>query len=237
MSTYYPIYNPYNEFDNNSLSLHTTYDWEDTDSVDENTPVEFTSDGELSDKDQRIADVFAANIINAMRKQIGAPQVKVSLEGLQTEKEMGQYQDEHHAEADAQNTPHMVDAMGWLANDKGIETAENWTMDDGYGDISTVADLKNTIARAMNGWISEIGSSSRGHYDNLIGKYADNHIQAVGMRIHKPTEQDVEEAQAKYSDKSINIGEFATDVWLDLFHFPSNVSQHYISLDNNGLSN
>lgn len=240
LGTDYPVYDVFNSFDNNSLTPHVTFDWYDENPVDKNTSVTFKSNGELSDRDQRIAAAFAANIINAMRRQIGAPQVKASLEGLQLENQMVEYQKEHHAKADAEGTPHMIDAIDWLADSKGIEVDENFDVPGNYGGIDTVADLKNYLALAMQGWINEMGNPDtsaegwRGHYDGLIGKYADGQTQTVGISVHVPTEQEMAEAEAKYHDENM---EFVPLIYLDLMTIPSStMSQHYISLDNNGLS-
>lgn len=197
--------------------------WEDTDPVDQATKLHFDANGNLSEKDQNIANVFAANIMNYMRKQIGSPLVKVSAEGNDMQKRLMDL-DQQLTGMDDMTLHHTIDATHQLMNSGAIVTrAENAAESFGTGsvdrDVPTVADLKNEIYNSIARWISEEGNVDPnqpfGHRYILLGVDGygiDNPTVALTTRVH---------------------GNRVYCTFLDVYNLPG--TQHYVSLENNGL--
>ena len=197
--------------------------WQDTDPVDQATKLHFDANGNLSEEDQNIANVFAANIINYMRKQIGTPLVKVSTEGNAMQKRLMEL-DHQLTGLDDLTLHHTSNATQQLMNSGAIITrAENAAESSGnYGSDGgpTVADLKNEIYDAISRWISEEGNADPnqpfGHRYILLGVNGygvDNPTVALTTRIH---------------------GNWVSCTFLDVYNLPG--TQHYVSLENNGLT-
>lgn len=198
-------------------------DWQDTDPVDQSTKLHFDANGNLSEEDQNIANVFAANIINHMRSQIGSPLVKVSAEGNAMQKRLMDL-DQQLTGIDDMTLHHTIDATQQLMNSGAIITrAENAAESFGSGsvhrDVPTVADLKNEIYNSIDRWISERGNVDPnqpfGHRYILLGVDGygiDNPTVALTTRVH---------------------GNRVYCTFLDVYNLPG--TQHYVSLENNGL--
>ena len=200
----------------------TTDDWQDTDPVDQSTKLHFDTNGNLSEEDQNIANVFAANIINHMRSQIGSPLVKVSAEGNAMQKRLMDL-DHQLTGLDSLTLHHTIDATQQLMNAGVIiNRAENAAESSGTyssDDAPTVADLKNEIYNSIDRWLSERGnvdaSQPAGHRYILLGVNGygiDNPTVALTTRVH-------------------GNGVYCT--FLDVYNLPG--TQHYVSLENNGL--
>ena len=197
--------------------------WQDTDPVDQATKLHFDANGNLSEEDQNIANVFAANIMNYMRKQIGSPLVKVSSEGNVMQKRLMEL-DQQLTGMDDMTLHHTIDATQQLMNSGAIITrAENAAESFGTGsvhrDVPTVADLKNEIYNSIARWISEEGNVDPnqpfGHRYILLGVDGygiDNPTVALTTRVH---------------------GNRVYCTFLDVYDLPG--TQHYVSLENNGL--
>lgn len=197
--------------------------WEDTDPVDQATKLHFDANGNLSEEDQNIANVFAANIMNYMRKQIGSPLVKVSSEGNAMQKRLMDL-DQQLTGMDDMTLHHTIDATQQLMNSGAIVTrAENAAESFGTGsvhrDVPTVADLKNEIYNSISRWLSEEGNVDPnqpfGHRYILLGVDGygiDNPTVALTTRVH---------------------GNRVYCTFLDVYDLPG--TQHYVSLENNGL--
>lgn len=197
--------------------------WQDTDPVDQATKLHFDANGNLSEEDQNIANVFAANIMNYMRKQIGSPLVKVSSEGNTMQKRLMDL-DQQLTGMDDMTLHHTIDATQQLMNSGAIITrAENAAESFGTGsvdrDVPTVADLKNEIYNSISRWISEEGNVDPnqpfGHRYILLGVDGygiDNPTVALTTRVH---------------------GNRVYCTFLDVYDLPG--TQHYVSLENNGL--
>lgn len=197
--------------------------WEDTDPVDQATKLHFDANGNLSEEDQNIANVFAANIMNYMRKQIGSLLVKVSSEGNAMQKRLMDL-DQQLTGMDDMTLHHTIDATQQLMNSGAIVTrAENAAESFGTGsvhrDVPTVADLKNEIYNSISRWISEEGNVDPnqpfGHRYILLGVDGygiDNPTVALTTRVH---------------------GNRVYCTFLDVYDLPG--TQHYVSLENNGL--
>ena len=193
-------------------------DWTDVDPVDQATKITVNADGTLTEESQNIANVFAANIINHMREQIGTPLVKVSTEGnailrklLALEDQIGQSSDGMHNVSAAQELMNQRIIYGY---------AENAATPDSNGNTGklSVADLKNQIYSTMLRWINEEGNigTINGHRYNILGvKYGalDNPTLALTIYV---------DGNAIYC------------VGMDFFNIPG--TQHTISLANNGQS-
>lgn len=200
-----------------------SYTWQDTDPVDQATKLHFDANGNLSEEDQNIANVFAANIMNYMRKQIGSPLVKVSSEGNAMQKHLMDL-DQQLTGLDDMTLHHTIDATQQLMNSGAIVTrAENAAESFGTGsvdrDVPTVADLKNEIYNSISRWISEEGNVDPnqpfGHRYILLGVNGygvDNPTVALTTRVH---------------------GNSVYCTFLDVYDLPG--TQHYVSLENNGL--
>ena len=197
--------------------------WEDTDPVDQATKLHFDANGNLSEEDQNIANVFAANIMNYMRKQIGSPLVKVSAETNAMQKRLMEL-DHQLTGLDSLTLHHTSEATQQLMNSGAIITrAENAAESFGTGsvhrDVPTVADLKNEIYNSIARWISEEGNADPnqpfGHRYILLGVNGygiDNPTVALTTRVH---------------------GNRVYCTFLDVYNLPG--TQHYVSLENNGL--
>ena len=197
--------------------------WEDTDPVDQATKLHFDANGNLSEEDQTIANVFAANIINHMRSQIGTPLVKVSAEGNAMQKRLMDL-DQQLTGMDDMTLHHTIDATQQLMNAGAIiNRAENAAESFGTGsvhrDVPTVADLKNEIYNSIARWLSEQGnvdaSQPFGHRYILLGVDGygiDNPTVALTTRVY---------------------GNRVYCTFLDVYNLPG--TQHYVSLENNGL--
>ena len=224
LSTDYPQFVVLKAKDNIGYNIGlTTDDWQDTDPVDQATKLHFDDNGNLSDEDQNIANVFAANIMNYMRKQIGSPLVKVSSEGNAMQKRLMDL-DQQLTGMDDMTLHHTIDATHQLMNSGAIITrAENAAESFGSGsvhrDVPTVADLKNEIYNSIARWISEEGNVDPnqpfGHRYILLGVDGygiDNPTVALTTRVH---------------------GNRVYCTFLDVYNLPG--TQHYVSLENNGL--
>lgn len=197
--------------------------WQDTDPVDQSTKLHFDANGNLSEEDQTIANVFAANIINHMRSQIGSPLVKVSSESNAMQKRLMDL-DQQLTGMDDMTLHHTIDATQQLMNSGAIVTrAENAAESFGTGsvhrDVPTVADLKNEIYNSISRWLSEEGNVDPnqpfGHRYILLGVDGygiDNPTVALTTRVH---------------------GNRVYCTFLDVYDLPG--TQHYVSLENNGL--
>lgn len=223
LSTDYPQYVVMKAPDGGYNIGLTTDSWNDTDPVDQATKLHFDANGILSEEDQNIANVFAANIINHMRQQIGTPLVKVSSEGNAMQNRLMDL-DHQLTGATWMDLHHTVEATQQLMNSGAIITrAENAAMSSGEGGeddgVPTVADLKNEIYDSISRWISEEGNVDPnqpfGHRYILLGVSGygvDNPTVALTTRVH-------------------GNGVYCT--FLDVYDLPG--TQHYVSLENNGL--
>lgn len=223
LSTDYPQYVVMKAPDGGYNIGLTTDSWNDADPVDQATKLHFDANGILSDEDQNIANVFAANIINHMRQQIGTPLVKVSAEGNAMQNRLMDL-DHQLTGATWMDLHHTVEATQQLMNSGAIITrAENAAMSSGEGGeddgVPTVADLKNEIYNSISRWISEEGNADPsqpfGHRYILLGVNGygvDNPTVALTTRVH-------------------GNGVYCT--FLDVYDLPG--TQHYVSLENNGL--
>ena len=211
------------DIERSSLFNENDGKWEDTDPVDQATKLHFDANGNLSEEDQNIANVFAANIINNMRQDIGTPLVKVSSEGNAMQKHLMDL-DQQLTGMDDMTLHHTIDATQQLMNTGAIITrAENAAESFGTGsvdrDVPTVADLKNEIYNSISRWISEEGNVDPnqpfGHRYILLGVDGygiDNPTVALTTRVH---------------------GNRVYCTFLDVYDLPG--AQHYVSLENNGL--
>lgn len=211
------------DIERSSLFNENDGKWEDTDPVDQATKLHFDANGNLSEEDQNIANVFAANIINSMRQDIGTPLVKVSAEGNAMQKRLMDL-DQQLTGLDDTTLHHTIDATQQLMNSGAIITrAENAAESFGTGsvhrDVPTVADLKNEIYSSISRWLSEQGNVDPnqpfGHRYILLGVDGygiDNPTVALTTRVH-------------------GNGVYCT--FLDVYNLPG--TQHYVSLENNGL--
>lgn len=211
------------DIERSSLFNENDGKWEDTDPVDQATKLHFDANGNLSEEDQNIANVFAANIINSMRQDIGTPLVKVSSEGNAMQKHLMDL-DQQLTGLDDMTLHHTIDATQQLMNSGAIVTrAENAAESFGTGsvdrDVPTVADLKNEIYNSISRWISEEGNVDPnqpfGHRYILLGVNGygvDNPTVALTTRVH---------------------GNSVYCTFLDVYDLPG--TQHYVSLENNGL--
>lgn len=211
------------DIERSSLFNENDGKWEDTDPVDQATKLHFDANGNLSEEDQNIANVFAANIINSMRQDIGTPLVKVSSEGNAMQKRLMDL-DQQLSGMDDMTLHHTIDATQQLMNSGAIITrAENAAESFGTGsvhrDVPTVADLKNEIYNSISRWISEEGNVDPnqpfGHRYILLGVDGygiDNPTVALTTRVH---------------------GNRVYCTFLDVYDLPG--AQHYVSLENNGL--
>lgn len=224
LSTDYPQYHVEGENGNYVVEKYADQGtWEDIDPVDQATKLHFDANGNLSEEDQNIANVFAANIMNYMRKQIGSPLVKVSSEGNAMQKRLMDL-DQQLTGMDDMTLHHTIDATHQLMNSGAIITrAENAAESFGTGsvdrDVPTVADLKNEIYNSISRWISEEGNVDPnqpfGHRYILLGVDGygiDNPTVALTTRVH---------------------GNRVYCTFLDVYDLPG--TQHYVSLENNGL--
>lgn len=226
LSTEYPQYHTVGENGNYVIAEYTDDNqstWEDTDPVDQSTKLHFDANGNLSEEDQTIANVFAANIINSMRQGIGTPLVKVSSEGNAMQKRLMDL-DQQLTGMDDMTLHHTIDATQQLMNSGAIITrAENAAESFGTGsvhsDVPTVADLKNEIYNSISRWNSEEGNVDPnqpfGHRYILLGVDGygiDNPTVALTTRVH---------------------GNRVYCTFLDVYDLPG--TQHYVSLENNGL--
>ena len=224
LSTDYPQYHVEGENGNYIAEKYADQsNWQDTDPVDQATKLHFDANGNLSEEDQTIANVFAANIMNYMRKQIGSPLVKVSSEGNAMQKRLMDL-DQQLTGMDDMTLHHTIDATQQLMNSGAIVTrAENAAESFGTGsvdrDVPTVADLKNEIYNSISRWISEEGNVDPnqpfGHRYILLGVDGygiDNPTVALTTRVH---------------------GNRVYCTFLDVYDLPG--TQHYVSLENNGL--
>lgn len=223
LSTDYPQYVVMKAPDGGYNIGLTTDSWNDTDPVDQATKLHFDANGTLSEEDQNIANVFAANIINHMRQQIGTPLVKVSAEGNVMQNRLMDL-DHQLTGATWMDLHHTVEATQQLMNSGAIITrAENAATSSGEGGeddgVPTVADLKNEIYNSISRWISEEGNADPsqpfGHRYILLGVNGygvDNPTVALTTRVH-------------------GNGVYCT--FLDVYDLPG--TQHYVSLENNGL--
>lgn len=224
LSTDYPQYVVLKANNENGYNVGlTTDDWQDTDPVDQSTKLHFDANGNLSEEDQTIANVFAANIINYMRSQIGTPLVKVSSEGNAMQKRLMDL-DQQLTGLDEMTLHHTIDATQQLMNAGAIiNRAENAAESSGtgsvYQDVPTVADLKNEIYNSIDRWLSERGnvdaSQPAGHRYILLG--------VNGYGVDNPT--------VALTTKAYGNRVYCT--FLDVYNLP--VTQHYVSLANNGL--
>ena len=215
--------NGYNvDIERSSLFNENDGKWEDTDPVDQATKLHFDANGNLSEEDQNIANVFAANIINSMRQDIGTPLVKVSAETNAMQKRLMNL-DHQLTGLDDLTLHHTSEATQQLMNSGAIITrAENAAESSGnYGSDGgpTVADLKNEIYDAISRWISEEGNADPnqpfGHRYILLGVNGygvNNPTVALTTRVH---------------------GNWVSCTFLDVYNLPG--TQHYVSLENNGL--
>lgn len=212
------------KLDNGNYIVGQTHfgNWTDNDPVDMSQKLSFDNNGVLSEEDQNIANVFAANIINDMRSQIGTPLVKVSAEGNAMQNRLMDL-DHQLTGATWMDLHHTVEATQQLMNSGAIITrAENAAMSSGEGgedDGPTVADLKNEIYNTICRWLSEENnvdpSQPYGHRYILLGVNGygvDNPTVALTTRVH-------------------GNGVYCT--FLDVYDLPG--TQHYVSLENNGL--
>ena len=211
------------DIERSSLFNENDGKWEDTDPVDQATKLHFDANGNLSEEDQNIANTFAANIINSMRQDIGTPLVKVSSEGNAMQKRLMDL-DQQLTGMDDMTLHHTIDATQQLMNSGAIVTrAENAAESFGTGsvdrDVPTVADLKNEIYNSISRWISEEGNVDPnqpfGHRYILLGVDGygiDNPTVALTTRVH---------------------GNRVYCTFLDVYDLPG--TQHYVSLENNGL--
>ena len=199
------------------------FTWQDTDPVDQSTKLHFDANGNLSEEDQNIANVFAANIINHMRSQIGTPLVKVSAEGNAMQKRLMDL-DQQLTGMDEMTLHHTIDATQQLMNAGAIiNRAENAAESSGTGsvhrDVPTVADLKNEIYNSIDRWLSERGNVDPnqpfGHRYILLG--------VDGYGVNNPT--------VALTTRVHGNGVYCT--FLDVYNLPG--TQHYVSLENNGL--
>ena len=226
LGTDYPRYDVISDSEGNYNAdpeeFQGKFTWQDTDPVDQATKLHFDANGNLSEEDQNIANVFAANIINYMRKQIGSPLVKVSAEGNAMQKRL---MDLDHQLTGLNDLAlhHTREATQQLMNSGAIITrAENAAESSGnYGSDGgpTVADLKNEIYDAISRWISEEGNADPnqpfGHRYILLGVNGygvNNPTVALTTRVH---------------------GNWVSCTFLDVYNLPG--TQHYVSLENNGL--
>ena len=212
------------DIERSSLFNENDGKWEDTDPVDQATKLHFDANGNLSEEDQNIANVFAANIINSMRQDIGTPLVKVSSEGNAMQKRLMDL-DQQLTGMDDMTLHHTIDATHQLMNSGAIITrAENAAESFGTGsvhrDVPTVADLKNEIYNSIARWISEEDNADPnqpfGHRYILLGVDGygiDNPTVALTTRVH---------------------GNRVYCTFLDVYNLPG--TQNYVSLENNGLS-
>ena len=216
--------NGYNvDIERSSLFNENDGKWEDTDPVDQATKLHFDANGNLSEEDQNIANVFAANIINSMRQDIGTPLVKVSAEGNAMQKRLMDL-DHQLTGLDDLTLHHTSEATQQLMNSGAIITrAENAAESFGTGsvhrDVPTVADLKNEIYNTISRWTSERGNVDPnqpfGHRYILLGVDGygiANPTVALTTRVH---------------------GNRVYCTFLDVYNLPG--TQHYVSLENNGL--
>jgi SEC10/PgrA surface exclusion-like protein/LPXTG-motif cell wall-anchored protein len=138
-------------------------DWTDTDPAD-NIPTERDSQGHLIGKSAEEAAVFAANVINHLRSQLGTPLVKVSQETIDRTLQAVQYDDDNNSSEleDQQNNAHLL---------SGLNT--NWIMSVQDGteySTDSLAHLKENVYNAIKGWISEDHSTDgNGHCFALAG--------------------------------------------------------------------
>lgn len=198
--------------------------WEDNDPTDMSTKLTFNADGKLSEHDQNIANVFAANIINHMRQQIGTPLVSVTSEGNAMQNRLMDL-DHQLTGASWHDLHHTEEATDQLMREHAIigraENAAESTGTGSDGDVPTVADLKNEIYSQINEWLSEENNvdynQPYGHRYILLG--------VNGYGVNNPV--------VALTTRVIGNGVYCT--FLDIYNMGSVASQHVVPLTNNGM--
>ena len=141
--------------------------WKDTDPADQRKAT-FNANGQLTGQDAVEINEFAANVLNELRKSMGAPLLKVNANSIKVASDSTKnYQLEHSGWGAGQHDNNILNRM----QDKyGIPFLGESAIDGGHsGTTTTIADLKDQVYRELIEFINQDGDSNDTHRDHLLG--------------------------------------------------------------------
>lgn len=142
--------------------------WSDTDPVDQRKAT-FDANGQLTGQDTIEINIFATNVLNEIRQQIGTPLLHVSQKSIDLATTGAKLNSDQYPGV---ALGHDDNLLYQLENQFELNGITECAIDDGtYGDPSSysIADLKNKIYEQLTDFINKDGDSNNGHRDFLLG--------------------------------------------------------------------
>ena len=140
--------------------------WKDTDPADQRKAT-FDANGQLTGQDAIEINEFAANVLNELRKSMGAPLLKVNANSIKVASDSTKnYQLEHSG----WGAGHDNNILNRMQDKYGIPFLGESAIDGGHsGTTTTIADLKDQVYRELIEFINQDGDSNDTHRDHLLG--------------------------------------------------------------------
>ena len=140
--------------------------WKDTDPADQHKAT-FDANGQLTGQDAVEINEFAANVLNELRKSMGAPLLKVNANSIKVASDSTKnYQLEHSG----WGAGHDNNILNRMQDKYGIPFLGESAIDGGHsGTTTTIADLKDQVYRELIEFINQDGDSNDTHRDHLLG--------------------------------------------------------------------
>ena len=154
--------------------------WKDTDPADQRKAT-FDANGQLTGQDAVEINEFAANVLNELRKSMGAPLLKVNANSIKVASDSTKnYQLEHSG----WGAGHDNNILNRMQDKYGIPFLGESAIDGGHsGTTTTIADLKDQVYRELIEFINQDGDSNDTHRDHLLGVNAFAPYTYFGMNF------------------------------------------------------
>lgn len=154
--------------------------WRDTDPADQRK-AEFDANGQLTGQSAIEINEFVANILNELRKSVGAPLLKVNANSIKVASDSTKnYQLEHSG----WGAGHDNNILNHMQDKYGIPFLGESAIDGGHeGTTTTIADLKNQVYRELIEFINQDGDSNDTHRNHLLGIHGFEPYTYFGMNF------------------------------------------------------
>ena len=150
------------------LISHDAVNWHDNNPADQRE-VTLDADGRLTGQDAKEAAIFAANIINHIRTQVGTKPVKVSQDAINIAIKGGQLFDQPGVNEGDNEVVSTAEQAASGINHGRIFFDHDFNSGVSANEHTTMAEIKETINQSILDYLQEYTSGTDGHRRSIFG--------------------------------------------------------------------
>ncbi|MBB1063289.1 SEC10/PgrA surface exclusion domain-containing protein [Limosilactobacillus fastidiosus] len=154
--------------------------WKDTNPADQRKAT-FDANGQLTGQDAIEINEFAANVLNEIRQQLGAPLLKVNTNSIKIASDSAK---NYQLANSYWGGGHDYSILNRIQGKYNLSSFKESEIDGGHtGTTTTIADLKDQIYRELMEFINQDGDSNNAHKNHLLGIHGFTNQNYFGMNF------------------------------------------------------